>query len=136
MTIVSTCTLSLTHTNSLSHTHTHAHQHTHTRAHFSKNSMVVATLVRSLSPTLFLSLSHTHTYTHISNDSTVVATCAGGEVKVWNVGSGQCFRTVPSGYGVCSAFVPGDKHVLVGTKTGELQVCVCVCARAGVRVCV
>jgi len=57
----------------------------------------------------------------VSNDSSVVATCAGGEAKVWNVGSGQCFRTVPSGYGICCAFVAGDKHLLLGTKTGEVQ---------------
>ena len=57
----------------------------------------------------------------ISSDASVVATCAGGEAKVWNVGSGQCFRTVPSGYGVCCGFVGGDKHVVIGTKTGQLQ---------------
>jgi len=57
----------------------------------------------------------------VSSDGAVVSTCAGGEVKVWNVSSGQCFRTVETGYGVCCAFVPGDKHVLVGSKSGELQ---------------
>ena len=28
----------------------------------------------------------------------------------------QCIRTMPSGYALCSAFVPGDRHVLIGTK--------------------
>ena len=28
----------------------------------------------------------------------------------------QCTHTMPSGYALCSTFVPGDRHVLIGTK--------------------
>ncbi|KAJ1493201.1 WD40-repeat-containing domain protein [Baffinella frigidus] len=57
----------------------------------------------------------------LSNDDTAVAACAGGELKVWNLQSGHCFRSLASGYGVCCAFVPGDKYIVVGTKQGQLQ---------------
>ena len=57
----------------------------------------------------------------VSSNGAVVASCACSEVKVWNVDSGMCFRTVACGYGVCCVFLPGDKHVLIGTRTGELQ---------------
>lgn len=29
---------------------------------------------------------------------------------------------MPSGYGLCSLFVPGDRHVLLGTKSGAIQI--------------
>jgi U3 small nucleolar RNA-associated protein 12 len=64
---------------------------------------------------------------------------------VWNVSSAQCIRTLESGYGcsltlrcdhmccltltvyldrygLCGVFVPGDRHVVVGTKSGHLEV--------------
>ena len=56
-----------------------------------------------------------------SSDDVMLASCAGGEVKIWNVASGLCIRSVESGYGVCLAFAPGDKYVMVGTKAGRLQ---------------
>lgn len=34
----------------------------------------------------------------LSNDDTAVAACAGGELKVWNLQSGHCFRSLASGY--------------------------------------
>jgi hypothetical protein len=33
-----------------------------------------------------------------------------------------CIRSIPSGYGLCSLFVPGDRHVVLGTKKGTLQI--------------
>ena len=33
-----------------------------------------------------------------------------------------CIRSIPSGYGLCSLFVPGDRHVVLGTKKGSLQI--------------
>lgn len=30
-------------------------------------------------------------------------------------------KTIPSGYGLCCAFLPGNKHVIVGTKEGNLE---------------
>ncbi|KAM7318199.1 hypothetical protein ACRRTK_022936 [Alexandromys fortis] len=33
----------------------------------------------------------------------------------------QCIRTMPCEYALCSFFVPGDRQVVIGTKTGNLQ---------------
>ncbi|NWW33004.1 WDR3 protein, partial [Panurus biarmicus] len=33
----------------------------------------------------------------------------------------QCIRTMECEYALCSLFVPGDRQVIVGTKTGKLQ---------------
>ena len=56
----------------------------------------------------------------ISGDDTLLLTAASGAAKLWNVKSKTCIRTLPSGYSLCCAFVPGDMHALIGTKTGHL----------------
>ncbi|EDL85540.1 WD repeat domain 3 (predicted), isoform CRA_b [Rattus norvegicus] len=33
----------------------------------------------------------------------------------------QCIRTMPCEYALCSFFVPGDRQVVIGTKTGNMQ---------------
>ncbi|KAK3148354.1 hypothetical protein QOZ80_3BG0293970 [Eleusine coracana subsp. coracana] len=43
-------------------------------------------------------------------------------VKIWNPSTGDCLRTIDSGYGLCSAFVPGNRYALVGTKGGTLEI--------------
>ncbi|KAJ1693885.1 hypothetical protein LUZ63_010583 [Rhynchospora breviuscula] len=43
-------------------------------------------------------------------------------VKIWNPSTGMCLRTIESGYGLCSAFVPGNRYALVGTRTGSLEI--------------
>jgi U3 small nucleolar RNA-associated protein 12 len=43
-------------------------------------------------------------------------------VQVWNARTRQCIRTTVIGFGLCCAFAPGDRHLLVGTKEGRLQV--------------
>lgn len=44
-----------------------------------------------------------------------------GLLKIWNVRTGACLRTLECGYAVCCMFCPGDRHILIGTKSGELQ---------------
>ena len=34
----------------------------------------------------------------------------------------QCIRTMPCDYALCCLFAPGDRHVVVGTKSGKLQI--------------
>lgn len=34
----------------------------------------------------------------------------------------QCIRTMPCDYALCCVFAPGDRHVVVGTKSGSLQI--------------
>ena len=44
------------------------------------------------------------------------------EVKIWNPRSGACLRTIEAGYGLCALFAPGNRHAVVGTKEGNLEV--------------
>jgi len=57
----------------------------------------------------------------ISSDDRMVVTASVGLLKAWNVRTQSCLRTIECGPSLCCAFLPGDKIVLVGTKTGELE---------------
>ncbi|XP_064608523.1 WD repeat-containing protein 3-like [Liolophura sinensis] len=56
-----------------------------------------------------------------SSDSTAILSASGELAKVWNRTSLQPIRTMRCGYALCSLFAPGDRHVIIGTKTGTLQ---------------
>jgi U3 small nucleolar RNA-associated protein 12 len=58
----------------------------------------------------------------LSSDDSLLMSCDASQIKVWNVSSRQCIRTLEAGYGLCGIFVPGDRSVLIGTKKGELEV--------------
>ena len=34
-----------------------------------------------------------------------------GQLKLWNLKTGICIRTMDCGYAICSVFLPGDRHV-------------------------
>ncbi|KAF2403874.1 WD40 repeat-like protein [Trichodelitschia bisporula] len=57
----------------------------------------------------------------LSSDDRMLATASSGALKVWNVKTGTCLRTLECGYALCCSFLPGDKIVVVGTKSGELE---------------
>ena len=57
-----------------------------------------------------------------SSCSTAIASVSHEALKIWSRKSQTCIRTIPSGYGLSCLFVPGDRHVLVGTKKGSLQI--------------
>ncbi|KAK3268664.1 Dip2/Utp12 protein [Cymbomonas tetramitiformis] len=57
----------------------------------------------------------------LSSDDTLLMSCSHTAVKVWNPSSGACLRTMESGYGLCGLFVPGNRHLVVGTKEGKLE---------------
>ncbi|KAJ1981801.1 beta transducin [Dimargaris xerosporica] len=57
----------------------------------------------------------------VSSNDELVATASHGQLKVWNLMTGTCVRTIPCGYALCCDFLPGDKHVIVGTKSGHLE---------------
>jgi U3 small nucleolar RNA-associated protein 12 len=57
----------------------------------------------------------------LSSDDRMLASAADGSLKIWNVRTSTCIRTFECGYAVCCSFLPGDKVVVVGTKSGELQ---------------
>ncbi|KAK6337946.1 hypothetical protein TWF696_001419 [Orbilia brochopaga] len=57
----------------------------------------------------------------LSSDDSLLASASSGSLKIWNVRTGSCVRTFECGYALCCAFLPGDKIVVVGTKSGELE---------------
>lgn len=58
----------------------------------------------------------------VSSEGTMVASVSHGLAKAWSSRTRQCVRSVPCGFGLTVAFAPGDRHLLVGTKEGNLQV--------------
>ena len=34
-----------------------------------------------------------------------------GSLKIWNMKTTACIRTIECGYAICSTFLPGDRHV-------------------------
>lgn len=57
-----------------------------------------------------------------SSDNLAVASGAGDGVKIWNLSSANCLRTVETGYVLTICFAPGDRHLLVGLKNGHLLI--------------
>nr|POF19972.1 putative wd repeat-containing protein c3d6.12 [Quercus suber] len=57
----------------------------------------------------------------LSSDDRMLASASSGQLKVWNMKTLSCLRTLDCGQALCSAFLPGDRIVLLGTKTGELE---------------
>ncbi|KAL3493017.1 hypothetical protein BJX62DRAFT_201932 [Aspergillus germanicus] len=58
----------------------------------------------------------------LSSDDRMLASASNGSLKIWNVKTQNPLRTLECGYALCSAFLPGDKIVVVGNKDGELEV--------------
>ena len=58
----------------------------------------------------------------VSSDNTAILSASHEAVKIWNRSSQNCIRTIKSGYGLCSMFVPGDRHAIIGTKKGSIQI--------------
>ncbi|KAI5793511.1 hypothetical protein FPQ18DRAFT_170335 [Pyronema domesticum] len=57
----------------------------------------------------------------LSTDDRMLASASNGSLKIWNIRTGACIRTFECGYALCCSFLPGDKIVVVGTKTGEVE---------------
>ena len=58
----------------------------------------------------------------LSSDDHMLASASNGQLKIWNTKTRSCVRTLECGQGLCSAFLPGDRIVLLGTKGGEVEV--------------
>ncbi|KAF9006480.1 WD-repeat-containing protein [Cyathus striatus] len=58
----------------------------------------------------------------LSSDDQVLASASNGLLKIWNMKTTACIRTMECSYAVCSTFLPGDRHVAVGTKSGEILI--------------
>lgn len=57
----------------------------------------------------------------LSSDDRMLASASAGQLKIWNMRTRSCIRTMECGQALCSAFLPGDRIVLVGTKEGMLE---------------
>jgi U3 small nucleolar RNA-associated protein 12 len=57
----------------------------------------------------------------LSSDDRMLASASSGGLKIWNVRTQNCLRTLECGYVLCCAFLPGDKIVVVGTKDGDIE---------------
>jgi len=67
----------------------------------------------------------------LSSDDILACTVSKNIAKIWNVGNRSCLRSLPlasvstkkqGSYGLCSVFLPGDTHVVVGTREGYLMI--------------
>lgn len=58
----------------------------------------------------------------LSSDGASLLSASTAAVKVWNPRSGACTATIETGYGLCLLLAPGNRHAVVGTKEGTLQV--------------
>ena len=56
----------------------------------------------------------------LSSDDELLASTSNNLLKVWSLKTRTCIRTMECGFALCSAFLPGNKHILVRTKTSEL----------------
>ncbi len=57
----------------------------------------------------------------INKADDMVASVGKKRLKIWNIRSQKCIISAEINYGLCVAFIPGDTHVLVGTKKGTLS---------------
>jgi U3 small nucleolar RNA-associated protein 12 len=57
----------------------------------------------------------------LSSDDRMLASASSGGLKIWNIKTQNCLRTLECGYALCCAFLPGDKIVVVGTKEGDIE---------------
>lgn len=58
----------------------------------------------------------------LSSDDRMLASVCNGSLKIWNVRTQSCIRTLDCGYALCATFLPGDKIVIVGNRNGELEI--------------
>ncbi|KAF2723212.1 WD40 repeat-like protein [Polychaeton citri CBS 116435] len=57
----------------------------------------------------------------LSSDDRMLASASAGHLKIWNMKTMSCLRTLECGQALCCSFLPGDRMILLGTKTGELE---------------
>lgn len=57
----------------------------------------------------------------LSSDDRMLASASHGTLKIWNVKTRSCIRTLDCGYALCGSYLPGDKTVVLGTKDGTIE---------------
>ena len=58
----------------------------------------------------------------LSSDDRMLASASSGSLKIWNVQTQSCIRSLECGYALCATFLPGDKIVIIGNRNGELEI--------------
>lgn len=82
---------------------------------------------KSEEPSLIRSIQHQGHHHELrsvcfNSDGNMFVTGAGDGVKVWNSINLTCVRTIETDYVISTCFVPGDRHILVGLKSGILLI--------------
>ncbi|CAO1637951.1 unnamed protein product [Parajaminaea phylloscopi] len=58
----------------------------------------------------------------LSSDDTLLASAdSAGTLKVWNVKTNRCIRTMSCGYALTVSWLPGDRYIVVGCKDGSIM---------------
>ncbi|CAD7928947.1 unnamed protein product [Amoebophrya sp. A25] len=57
----------------------------------------------------------------VSPDDMMILSLSAECIKLWSTQTRKCLQTIPSGYGTCGYFLPGNTHVVIGTKTGDVE---------------
>jgi len=58
----------------------------------------------------------------LSSDDNLLLSTSNTSAKIWNPRTGVCIRTVETGYGLSCMWAPGNRHAVIGTKDGRLQI--------------
>ncbi|XP_018493738.1 WD repeat-containing protein 3 [Galendromus occidentalis] len=56
-----------------------------------------------------------------TSDNAGILSASAEQLKLWSAESLQCIRTLDCEYALCSGFLLGDRHCVLGTKQGNLQ---------------
>ena len=57
----------------------------------------------------------------LSPDDSLLLSASSNSVKIWHPQTAACLHTIDSGYGLAALFAPGQKHAVLGTKEGNLE---------------
>lgn len=57
----------------------------------------------------------------VSSDDQLIASASHGSLKLWNVKTTKCVRTMDCGYAICCSFLPGDRHVSHSRRRANLD---------------
>ncbi|PVV00093.1 hypothetical protein BB559_000141 [Furculomyces boomerangus] len=58
----------------------------------------------------------------LSNDNELLATACTSTLRIWNVATNSCLRTLDCSQSLCVLFLPGDQYIAVGTKKGTIEI--------------
>ncbi|THH33593.1 hypothetical protein EUX98_g555 [Antrodiella citrinella] len=82
----------------------------------------VRTLCLSSDDMLLASASNGTHLSHVTLLIRVLTSFVLGSLKIWNMKSFTCIRTIECTTPICSTFLPGDRQIAVGTKSGEILI--------------